>query len=70
MNIDKIISIIRILKEDGAMGVAASPPTNNISSGNIAKYDPVMSFQRRKSPEIIGKGRFPGARTRWRKGLE
>lgn len=64
MNIDKIISIIRILKEDGAMGIAASPPTNNISSGNIVKYDPVMSFQRRG---IIGKGRFPGARKRWSK---
>jgi hypothetical protein len=65
MNIDRIISIIRTLKEDGAMGVVASPPTNNISSGNIAKYDPVMSFGRRRRPTIIGKGKYPGARKRW-----
>lgn len=40
--IDRIIETFRNyihLKEDVMMGV---PPTNNISSGNIAKYDPLM----------------------------
>lgn len=65
MNIDKIISIIHNLKEEGVVGM---PPTNNISSGNIAKYDPVMGFTRRK-PTIIAKGRMQGSRTRWNVGL-
>jgi len=65
MNINKIISIIKNLKEDA---VVSGAPTNNISSGNIAKYDPVMGFTRRK-PTIIAKGRMQGSRTRWRKGL-
>ncbi len=64
MNIDKIISIIKNLKEDAVVG---GPPTNNVSSGNIAKYDPVMGFVRRKPPTIIGKGKYPGARKRWSK---
>ena len=66
MDINKIISIIKNLKEDAVVGV---PPTNNISGGNIAKYDKVMNFVRRKSPTIIGKGKYPGARTRWKGGL-
>ena len=67
MDINKIIDIIHNLKEDGVVGAGA--PTNNISSGNIAKYDPVMGFTRRKPPTIIGKEKYPGARTRWKKGL-
>ena len=60
--IDRLIQIIRQLKEDAVVGV---PPTNNISSGNISKYDPVMGFTRRKQPTIIGKSKYPGARKRW-----
>jgi len=66
MDINKIISIIKNLKEDAVVGV---PPTNNISGGNIVKYDKVMNFVRRKSPTIIGKGNYPGARKRWKDGL-
>lgn len=67
MDINKIINIIHNLKEEGMVGSGA--PTNNISSGNIAKYDPVMGFTRRKKPRIIAKGKMQGSRTRWRKGL-
>lgn len=41
--IDRIVEAFRNhiqLKEDGVVGGGA--PTNNISSGNIAKYDPLM----------------------------
>jgi hypothetical protein len=61
--VDRLIEIVRFLKEDG---IVSGPPTNNISTGNIAKYNPVMSFTKRKPPTIIGKGRYPGARTRWK----
>jgi hypothetical protein len=61
--INRIIDIIHSLKEEG---MVTGTPTNNISSGNIAKYDPVMGFTRRKVPTIIGKGKFPGSRTRWK----
>ena len=64
--LDKLIQIIRQLKEDAIVG---GPPTNNISSGNIAKYDPVMGFTRRNSPTIIAKGKMQGSRTRWKEGL-
>jgi len=35
MNIERVIGIIRTLKEEGA-------PTNSMGGGNIAGYDPVM----------------------------
>ena len=67
--INRIIDIIHQLREDGAIGGA---PTNSVGDGGLtskgeklAGYDKVMGFTRRK--EIIGKGKFPGARTRWKK---
>lgn len=72
MDINKIINTIRILKEEGAIANSvgnggltgsATPP------GRLDGYDKVLSFTRRKPPTIIGKGKFPGARTRWKKGL-
>ena len=63
--INRIIDIIHSLKEEG---MVTGAPTNNISSGNIAKYDKVMGLTRRAT--IIGKGKFPGARTRWTKPLQ
>jgi hypothetical protein len=68
MDIDKIISLIRNLKEEGGV----MPPTNNASSGAIAGLppdQPPVFKKKRENPTIIGRGRFPGARTRWRKGL-
>ena len=65
--INRIIDIIRSLKEEGeivnAVGNggltnAATPP------GRLDGYDKVMGLTRRVG--IIGKGKFPGARTRWK----
>jgi len=79
--IDKLIETVRLLKEEG-MGVGAvGGPTNKVGEAGLtgaAKpgdplqgYDKVMGkMVRRKAPQIIGKGTFPGARTRWRKGLK
>lgn len=70
--IDKIIEIIRFLKEDGAV---AGSPTNSVGDGGLtsrgqklAGYDKVMKkMMRRNLPTIIGKEKFPGARKRWSK---
>ena len=70
--IDKLIETIRLLKEDGAIGGA---PTNSVGDGGLtssgqklAGYDKVMGkMMRRRAPQIIGKGKFPGARKRWSK---
>ena len=67
MDINKIISIIRTLKEEGGMVVGAGGFTGSADpKGPVAGYDKVMGLTRRKG--IIGKGKYPGARTRWRKG--
>jgi hypothetical protein len=72
MDINKIISIIKTIKEDGAIGGA---PTNSVGDGGLtskgqklAGYDKVIGDGKmQKRSEIIGKGKFPGARTRWKK---
>lgn len=46
--INKVINYFRNLREEGV-------PTNNISSGNISKFDPVMTFKRRKNGNIDGR---------------
>lgn len=69
--IDKLIQTIRYLKEEGGMVVGAGGFTGAADpKGPVAGYDKVMGLTRRKKPAIIGKGAFPGARTRWRKGLQ
>ena len=70
MDINKIISIVRNLKEEGVI----SGITNSVGNGGFTNaatppglrdgYDKVMGLTRRK--EIIGKGKFPGARARWK----
>ena len=35
--------------------MASSMPTNNISSGNIATFDPVIGFKRRRNGNIDGR---------------
>ena len=64
--------MIRNLKEDGVIGGA---PTNSVGNGGLTGastppgrldgYDKVMGLTRRSG--IIGKGKFAGARTRWKK---
>jgi hypothetical protein len=61
MDIDKIISIIRNLKEDGGM-VANAPGAqggfggSSDPKGPTAGFDPVMGTQRRKKPIFLGRG--------------
>ncbi len=70
MDINRIIGIIRNLKEEGGMIVGSGGFTGSADpKGPVSGYDPIMGLTRRKKPKIIGKGKYPGARTRWRKGL-
>lgn len=65
--LNKLIELVRLLKEEGGMVVGATGFTGAADpKGPVAGYDKVMGFTRRKSSQIIGKGTFPGARTRWR----
>ena len=70
--LDRLIEIIRYLKEDGVVGGA---PTNNASSttssGNptIAGLPPDPPPGRGKKSPILARGLMPGAHTRWKKGL-
>ena len=63
-------------KLEEMMGAGAvGGPTNNVGDGKIAGTveagdDPPVNKKKKKGePTIIGRGCFPGARTRWRKGL-
>lgn len=76
--VDRIIDIIRNLKEEmaggGMMTTGSSGGTAGFSAaadpkGPVAGYDKVMGLVKRRKG-IIGKGKFAGARTRWKKGLE
>ena len=68
MDINRIISMVRTLKEEGAMAV----PTNNVGSGNIAGTKEAGDSPpvRKKKPPILARGRLPGARTRFKKGAD
>jgi hypothetical protein len=68
MDINKIVSIIRTLKEEGmttgSSGAVAGFSANSPAAGpNAGNTYPIGRMQRR---EIIGKKKFPGARTRWK----
>jgi len=67
MDINRIISIIRQLKEEGIVNAVGAGGLTNAATppGRLDGYDKVMGMVRRK--EIIGKGKFAGARTRWKK---
>ena len=67
MDINKIISIIKPLKEEGAIvNAVGNGGLTNASTppGRLDGYDKVMGITRRAG--IIGKGKFAGARTRWK----
>jgi len=62
MDIDRIINIVRTLKEEGG-------PTMSMGAGGIAGSveagdDPPV--RKKKKPTILARGLMPGARTRWR----
>tara|TARA_R100000005_G_C4967197_1_gene181544 strand:+ start:1068 stop:1271 length:204 start_codon:yes stop_codon:yes gene_type:complete len=67
MDINKIIGIIRNLKEDAM----AAAPTNSVGGGNIAGLPPDQPpvYKKKKRPPILARGKMPGARKRWREGL-
>ena len=75
--LERLIEIIRELKEDmsaGGMTTGSSGSVAGFSSaaspqGPTAGYDPVIGMMKRKEPKIIGKGKYPGARKRWKEGL-
>jgi len=64
MDIDKIIDIVRTLKEEGG-------PTMSMGHGQIAGSveagddPPVRKKKKKGEPTIVGRGCFPGARKRW-----
>ena len=63
MNIDKIIDIVRVLKEEGV--------TNSVGGGAIAGTveagdDPPV---KKKRPTILDRGKMPGCRKRWKEGI-
>lgn len=63
--VDRLINIIRTLKEEGMVGAA---PTNSLVGGNIAgtpEADPGNPPVNRKRPTILARGLMPGSRKRW-----
>lgn len=62
--LDRLISIIRTLKEEGA--IANVVGTGEKSLGfNIQTETPPVN----RRPPILARGRMQGARTRWKEGL-
>lgn len=43
-------------------GFSANSPAAGPTAGNVT---PMGKIKRRKKPQIIGKGKYPGARKRW-----
>lgn len=39
-------------REDMGAGGQAGPPTNNISGGHVALFDPIMSFSNKKKKHV------------------
>ena len=72
MDIDKIINIVKSLREQAVMGA----PTNAVGTGQIAGTkeagdDPPVNKKKKKSePTIIARGCMPGARGRFKGGVE
>ena len=60
MDIDRVIEIVRNLKEEA--------PTVSVAAGGVAGYD--MPLGKNKKPPILARGRMQGARTRWKKGCK
>jgi len=63
MDIDRIIEIVRTLKEEA--------PTVSVAGGGIAGItgEPPVG-NRKKKPPILARGCMKGARTRWKKGCK
>ena len=66
MDIDKVISIIRTLKEQPTMSVGSGAIAGTQEAGDDP---PVRRRKKKGEPTILARGLMPGARTRWRKGI-
>jgi len=68
MDIDKIIDIVRTLKEEGGPTVAMG---HGQIAGSVEAGDdpPVRKKKKKGEPTILARGLMPGARTRWSKGI-
>jgi hypothetical protein len=62
MDIDRVIEIVRNLKEEA--------PTVSVAAGGVAGItgEPPV-FPQKKRPPILARGCMKGARTRWKKGI-
>ena len=71
----KLNRIIALIREEM---MTANPPggqggfgSDSPAKGPRAGFDPVMGkMMKRKRPQIIGKGKFPGLKKRWSKKNE
>ena len=71
----KLNRIIALIREEM---MTANPPggqggfgSDSPAKGPRAGFDPLMGkMMKRKRPQIIGKGKFPGLRKRWSKKNE
>jgi hypothetical protein len=59
----KIDKIIKIIRENMVVGSAI--PTNNISSGNIAKFNPLLKFGNKNKKDTIDFRRVPKKYKNW-----
>ena len=73
MDQKKIDRILRFIREEmvaNAPGAQGGFGSASDAKGPTAGYDKVMNHfkpLKRKKPQIIGKGKFPGLRKRWSK---
>jgi len=65
--LDWIISIIKEQMVANAPGGSGGFSGSSDPKGPTAGFDPVINMGKRKRPQIIGKGKFPGLRKRWSK---
>ena len=50
----KIDKILKFIREN--IVTSSGMPTNNVSNGNVAKFDPLMSFRKRKNGMVDTRG--------------
>ena len=70
MDQHKLDRILKYFREEmmvaNAAGTQGGFGSNSAAKGPTAGFDPVAGkMQKRKRPQIIGKGKFPGLRKRW-----
>ena len=71
MDINKIIDIVRNLKEEGSIANVLGAPGEGKIAGTVEAGDdpPVKKKRKKGEPTILARGLMPGARTRWGKGV-